>query len=218
MNLSTCQILGTQMCELWCWYKVLDQKHGPGDSRTWSKCSLSVHIWTLTNFLSLIKVPLPCLLCLYLWYRSASSTAGCSVYILCSLAPWGISPQWNAVLTVLSRCCRRARAKLWWRLRCAVKIRSICQTQKHIRRLHNCLPLASISASIALEMTELYWFVLWAYAGSWFRWCLRESNNNCSLKRFLFVSLVVHIVVILQAWFFWPPLCFHQLERFLFQF
>lgn len=132
-----------------------------------------------------------------LWLIFCLWLAGCSVYILCSLAPWGISPQWNAVLTVLSRCCRRARAKLWWRLRCAVKSRSICQTQKHIRRLHNRLPLDSISASIALEMTELYWFVLWANAGSWFRWCLWESNNSCSLKRFLFVSLVVRIVVIL---------------------
>lgn len=172
------------MCELWWRHKALDQKHKPGDTRTSSKCSLSVHIWT--HFLSLIKARLPCLLCLCLWYRSASSTAGCSVYVLCLLAPWGISPRWNAFFTVSSRCRRRARAKLWWRLRRALKIRSICQTQRHIGKLHNCLPLDSVSASIALEMTELGWFVMWAYVGSWIRWCLLESNNNCSLKRFLF--------------------------------
>lgn len=70
-----------------------DRHVPPLNSLYWQ---LSVHVWTSTNFLSLIKVQLLCLLCLYLWHRSVSRTAGCSGYILCLLAPWGISSQWNA--------------------------------------------------------------------------------------------------------------------------
>lgn len=167
-----------------------DRHVPPLNSSYWQ---LSVHVWTSTNFLSLIKVQLLCLLCLYLRHRSVSRTAGCSGYILCLLAPWGISSQWNA--SIFSCLVAAGKAGRSFDEVCDVLWR-FAQSVKHHDTAGGCTIVstgfyqgfycAADDEQVSIrcichcsgKQQVIYLFVLWTYAGNRFYWCLLCFNYS----------------------------------------